>query len=398
MNTEKTEHYLDNSATTEPSDAALCAARDALAVWGNPSSVHSRGQAAAALLRESRAAVGKTLGMARISQDRLIFTSSGTEANNIALLGCAHSKKRDISHPGTVVISAGEHPSVDLAASALEKEGYTLVRVPTMGGVLDLDFLARAVSGAEYPVVAAAFMLVNNETGAVYDVRSAARIVKSAHPDALVHCDAVQGYMKLKFTPYTLGVDTLAVSAHKIHSIRGAGALFVSAGVIKRKNISPVMFGGGQEGGYRSGTENLVSIASFAKAAADAQEHFTENRARLEELRRYLETSLSEKCPEIKINRPLGESVPNICSIVVPGVRSETMLNFLSGRGIYVSAGSACAANSKKKSAALEAFGTSSDDADSTLRVSLSYTNDESDIDALTVGLAEGIASLQKKR
>lgn len=398
MNTEKTEHYLDNSATTKPSDAALSAARDALRVWGNPSSVHSRGQEAAALLRESRAAVAKTLGMARISQDRLIFTSSGTEANNIALLGCAHSKKRDHTHPGTIVISAGEHPSVELAAAALEKEGYALVRIPTRGGVLDLDFLTRAVSEAEYPVVAAAFMLVNNETGAVYDVKSAAPIVRTAYPDALVHCDAVQGYMKLKFTPYTLGVDTLAVSAHKIHSPRGAGALFVSAGVIKRKNISPVMFGGGQEGGYRSGTENLVSIASFARAASDAHDRFAENRARSEEMRRYLETSLSEKCPDIKINRPAGEFVPNICSIVVPGVRSETMLNFLSGRGVYVSAGSACAANSKKKSAALEAFGVSPDEADSTLRVSLSYTNDESDIDALTVGLAEGIASLQKKR
>lgn len=392
------EHYIDNAATTEPSRAALDAAASALGEWGNPSSVHSRGQRAAVLLGDSRAAVGKTLGMARFSQDKLVFTSSGTEANNIALLGCAHSKKRDAAHPGTIIISAGEHPSIDLTAARLEAEGYDLIRVPTAGGVLDLDYLAEAVSSVKSPVVAAAFMLVNNETGAVYDVKSAARIVKAKHGDALIHCDAVQGYMKLRFTPSSLGVDTLTVSAHKIHSIRGAGALYVSSDVIKRRNISPAEFGGGQEGGLRSGTENLVSISAFAAAATDAAEHFTENRATVEGLRAYLDASLAERCPRITANKPAGECLPDICSVAVPGVRSETMLNYLSGRRVYVSAGSACSASSKKKSAALDAFGVSADTADSTIRISISHTNTRDDIDALIDGLSDGSAHLQKKR
>lgn len=395
---ENAEHYLDNSATTKPSEAALRAIDEALKVWGNPSSVHSRGQEAANLLRDCRAAVGKTLGMARFSQDRLVFTASGTESNNIALLGCAHSKKRDHEHPGTVIISAGEHSSVNLAAEQLEREGYDLVRVPTVNGVLNLDFLAEAVELAKYPVIIASFMLVNNETGAIYNVAAASKIVKRKYPDAVVHCDAVQAYMKMKFTPQALGVDMLTVSAHKIHSIRGAAALFISAETIKRKNVSPVVFGGGQEGGLRSGTENLVSIASFAGAASHSFENIGQNIAAVETLRAYLDAQLAEKCPEITVNLPIGERLANICSIVVPGVRSETMLNFLSGRGVYVSAGSACAANSKKKSLALDSFGVSPGNADSTLRVSLSYTNTVEDIDALVCGLREGLDSLQKKR
>lgn len=392
------EHYLDNSATTKPSETALRAMTEAAAVWGNPSSVHSLGREAAALLKESRLQIARTLGVQRFSKDRIIFTSSGTEANNIAILGCAHSKTRDREHPGTVIISAGEHPSVDLAAARLEKEGYVLVRVPTADGVLDLDYLENAVETAEYPVVVAAFMLVNNETGAVYDVRSASRIVKKRYPDALVHCDAVQGFMKLKFSPASLGADTVTVSAHKIHSIRGAGALYISEEIIKRKNIVPVMPGGGQEEGFRSGTENLVSIAAFAASASEISSNLDDNIARVITLRAYLETGLGEKCPGVRINRPAGEYLPNICSITVPGIRSETLLNFLSARGVYVSAGSACAAGSKKKSAALEAFGVSADDADSTLRVSMDFMNTEEDLDALAEGLEAAVSSLQKKR
>ena len=395
---EMTGHYLDNSATTMPSEAALHAADEAVRVWGNPSSVHSVGQSAASLLRNCRSAVAKTFGMARFSQDRLVFTSCGTESNAIAILGCAHSKKRDPEHPGTVIISAGEHSSVELCAAQLEREGYDLIRVPTRTGVLDLDFLADAVESAKYPVVVAAFMLVNNETGAIYDVASAARIIKRKYPDALVHCDAVQGYMKLRFTPYTLGVDTMAVSSHKIHSIRGAGALFISAETIKRKNIATIAPGGGQEGGLRNGTENLVSIAAFAAAATDSFEHFADNRAKAEEIRAYLEASLADKCPDVRINKPAGEYLPNICSIVVPQIRSETMLNYLSGRNVFVSAGSACSANSKKRSSALASFGLPEEEADSTLRVSLSYMNRKEDIDALVSGLRDGIDSLQKKR
>ena len=218
------EHYLDQSATTRPSEAAVSAMNGA--EWGNPSSVHEAGLRAAAQLKEARLAVGRTLGMPRFSKDRLFFTSCGTESNNLALQGSVRAKKRDPAAPGTVILSAGEHPSLENPAQMLEKEGFSVIRVPTAGGRLDLDFLGEALEEAASPVIFAGFMLVNNETGAVYDVKSAASLVKRKFPDALVHCDAVQGYLKRKFTPYSLGVDTVTLSAHKIHAVRGAGALF----------------------------------------------------------------------------------------------------------------------------------------------------------------------------
>ena len=394
------EHYLDNSATTMPSAAAKEAIIAAVDVWGNPSSVHSHGQRAASLLKESRAKVAKALGLQRFSKDMLIFTSSGTESNNIAMLGCARAKKRTPSSEGllgTVIISAGEHPSIDNPAALLEKEGYCVIRIPTLGGKIDMAALDDALKNAPAPVIFASFMLVNNETGAVYDVKSAVGAVKRSYPDAVVHCDAVQGFMKLRFTPATLGVDALTVSAHKIHSPRGAAALFISADTIKRKNIVPVMPGGGQENGFRSGTENLISISAFAAAAEDGAAHFDERVARVSALRAYLDGQLSKKCPDLRYNKP-EKYLSNICSIILPSIKSETMLNYLSGRGVYVSAGSACSAYSKKKSGALEAFGTSPADADCTLRISLSYMNDEADIDALVSGLSDGIANLQRKR
>ena len=394
------EHYLDQSATTKPSDEAVRAFTEAAQIWGNPSSVHTLGQRSAVFLRDCRGKIAKTLGMPRVTKDMLILTSSGTEANNLAMLGCAYSKKRDHENPGTVVISAGEHPSVENPAQRLESVGYDVIRVPTLGGVLDLGFLEDQLKNCRMPVIFAGFMLVNNETGAVYDVKSAFALIKKYFPDAVTHCDAVQGYMKLKFTPQSLGADTLTVSAHKIHSVRGAAALYVSENVLKRRHIVPVMPGGGQESGFRSGTENLCSIASFAAAAEKAKADFSENREKTAALRALLDEGL--KALDVRFNRDLAADgavfIENICSVVLPSIKSETMLNYLSGRGIYVSAGSACSAYSKKKSAALEAFGVSSDDADCTLRISIDHTNTEDDIRALIDGLRDGIAVLQRKK
>lgn len=397
-------HYLDNSATTKPCEAAVNAAAEALANWGNPSSVHHLGKTAADALAGYRRTVAKTLGLPRFSPDKLLFTSCGTESNNIAMLGCAASKKRTPNADGilgTVIISDGEHPSIDNPAKRLADNGYHLVRIPTPGGVLALDYLKTALENAKAasaPVIFAGFMLVNNETGAVYDVKAASALVKRYFPDAVVHCDAVQGYLKLRFTPSTLGADTISVSAHKIHAPRGAAALYISGEMIKRRNIVPVMPGGGQEDGFRSGTENLVGIAAFAAAAEYGYANGEENRKKAAELRAYLNERLTELSEYgVTQNTPAGRQLGSIASIVVPGVRSETMLNHLSAREVYVSAGSACSAHSRKKSDALTAFGVPDDRIDSTLRVSLAYTNTTDDIDALIDGLRSGIADLQKK-
>lgn len=395
--------YLDNSATTEPSDVALRAMTEAASVWGNPSSVYKLGLASKKLLEDCRRRVEKTFGMQKFSRDMVYFTASGTEANNIAMLGCCNAKKHLAKgKTGTVIISAGEHPSVDEPAKLLEKEGYALERIGTRGGELNMDGLKHALEGAKEdcrPVVFAGFMLVNNETGALYDVKSAAALVKEYFPDANVHCDCVQGYMKVKTTPKLLGVDTMTVSAHKIHSIRGAGALYVSENVIKRHNIAPVMPGGGQEFGMRSGTENLCAIAAFSAAAEEAYSTFAERSEKTKKLRAVLEEryhALLEPLG-VTVNRPKN-GVDGIMNVSLPGIRSETMLNYLSEREIYVSAGSACAANSKKKSLALQSFGCTENEMDCAIRLSFDATNSEEDIVLACEAMAAGVNELQRKR
>ena len=392
-----TEHYLDNAATTEVSQTARAAMEEAIGVYGNPSSSHGKGAEAKRLLERARAEAADALGVRSGTRDRVIFTASGTEANCTAIIGSFRSKNRRRDGTETVIIGDGEHPSVANAAGALENEGCRLIRVPTAGGKLDIGYLKDALGDCR-EVFCAAFMLVNNETGAIYSVKDAAAAVKERFPDAVVHCDAVQGFGRVRFTPGTLGVDTLAVSAHKIHAPRGAGALYISGEMIKRKNIAPILPGGGQEGGLRSGTENLISVAGFGAACRDLKKNFAAYREKTSALRKYLDERLAPLYEKgLKIKTP-ADAVPDIVNLTLPGIKSETMLNFLSGKGIYVSAGSACSAYSKKTSPALTAFGCAPEEIDSSVRVSLSHTNTEDDVAALADGLAEGMERLARIR
>ena len=391
--------YLDNAATTEVGREAKEAIAAAVSVYGNPSSTHKVGAEASRLLSRCRETVADALGVRRGSGDAVVFTASGTEANCTAIIGSYRSKKRKGDGSEWVLIGDGEHPSVDRAAASLEADGCRLVRIPTAGGVLDIARLEEVLSecaGSGGTVVLAAFMLVNNETGAIYDVASASSAVKRRYPDAVVHCDAVQGFGKVRFTPYSLGVDTLAVSAHKIHAPRGAGALFVSAETLKRKNVSPILPGGGQEGGLRSGTENLIAIAAFAAAAEAAKTGFDKNRETVAKLRERLDVGLASLSPlGVAVKHPARGS-DAIANLTLPGIRSETMLNYLSGRDICVSAGSACSEYSKKKSEALAAFGSTPAEIDSSIRVSLSHVNTGDDIDALIAALSDGVGALRR--
>ncbi len=389
-------HYLDNSATTKPSEASMRAAVEALELYGNPSSVHSEGVRSKHLLDASRAKIAETLGVKRINGGSVIFTSSGTEANCTAILGYSEAKNRFRSGKApTVIISEGEHPSVENPTLRLKEKGWNVFRIPTRGGELDIDALRTFLATAEN-VVLAALMLVNNETGALYDVKRAASIIHTAFPECHVHCDAVQAFMKMKLSVSILGVDSMTVSAHKIHAPRGAAALWISADTVKKKNIIPILPGGGQEMGFRSGTENLVAISAFAAAAAEEKAGLAENIEKVEKLRGYLASSLDELAKEgVAVKRP-ASFVPHIVNITLPRIKSETMLNFLSGKGIFVSAGSACSASSGRLSHALRAFGCPDDVIDSSLRVSLSHTNTEADIDALCTALAEGVRTLAR--
>ncbi len=385
--------YLDNSATTEPSEAARAAVAAALDIYGNPSSVHAHGIAARHLLESSRAAVADALGTRRAGREtgQIIFTSSGTEANCLAMLGYAEAKNRTRSGAPTLIMTDGEHSSVESCAERLAAHGWDTVRIPTRGGELDLDALRDTLAQGRN-VQLAALMLVNNETGALYDIKRACAAIKAAYPDCHVHCDAVQAFMKARFSPTSLGVDSLTVSAHKIHSVRGCAALWLSADTVKRKNIVPIIPGGGQESGLRSGTENTVAVAAFAAACREERAKLDENTAAVAALRdrllSRLDKSITVKTPRV--------AVPHIINITLPRIKSETMLNFLSAREIFVSAGSACSAPSGRLSRALLAFGATDAEADSSLRVSLSHTNTEDDIDALVSALAEGVATLAR--
>jgi len=388
--------YFDNSATTPPCPEALDAIGKALGEdWGNPSSAHSMGTAARRLADGARRDVALSVGLKRMTDGKIIFTSGGTEANNLALMGCVNSKERPIKggSRGTVVISDGEHASIEAAAARLEKDGFRVYRIPTVGGVLDLDALEK---NAGRDVIVASVMKVNNETGAVYDTRAASRIIKAASPGAVFHSDCVQAYMKMRITPLDVGADMMSLSAHKIHSAKGAGALYVSADVVKAKKIVPLTYGGGQEEGYRSGTEGLPAIAGFGAAAAAGQRALSERMERASSLGKYAEEKIGA-LDGVRLNLP-AVRLPNILNVTVFGIKSETLLNYLSGEGICVSKSSACSTRSRNLSAALLAFGLSEEDVDSSVRLSFSHLNTEEEIDFFCDTLTKGIRTLSKIR
>ena len=378
--------YLDNSATTAPSEGVIDAMTAAARCYGNPSSVHAAGLESAALLRSCRAEVAAAFGLRRSDDFHITFTASGSEANNLAIRGTALAKKRRISN--RIITTDSEHPSVANTAASLAAEGFEVVKIPTRGGALDMAALERELDGGALMV---SLMLVNNETGARYDVERAFRMAHAKNPEIVTHCDAVQGFMRIKFTPASLGADLVSVSAHKIHGPKGVGALCVAPGMIRAKRLAPVIYGGGQEEGFRSGTENLIDIAGFARACTEARENAERDAAHMDELYRHALDVLP--AAGVRLNLPTN-AAGHIVSLTLPGIRSETMLHFLSEKGIFVSAGSACSSHAHGPSGTLLAFGLSPADADRTLRVSFGSQNTVDDIDRLADALRDGIGRL----
>lgn len=382
------EIYLDNSATTKLSGEVKQKIHSLIDMYGNPSSLHTLGQIAEKELQKAREIVANALGVRINNSSNIIFTASGSEANNLALLGTARAKQRRTAN--RILISDCEHPSVYNTAYMLENEGFEIIEIPTKGGVLDLNAVEAALLK---PVHSASFMLVNNETGALFDVKSAFNLIKSKYPDAICHTDAVQGFLKSPFTPTSLGADLITVSGHKIHAPKGVGALYISPEIIKAKKIVPIIFGGGQEGGFRSGTENTLGICGFGEAIRIGYENLNENITHFRELYNYAYEKLS--CLEIKMNIP-ARHVNHIINITLPNIKSETMLHFLSAKSIYVSSGSACSSHSAKTNRTLTAFGLSKKEADCSLRISFSQYNTKGDIEYLATALNEGITRLIK--
>ncbi len=383
------EIYFDNSATTKMSEGARRKMIEVIdSHYGNPSSLHARGLDAEHIKEEARRIILSSLGISRGVRGELVFTSGGTESNNMAILGAVNAKARKGNEK--ILITAGEHSSVEETAQSLEKRGFTVLRVPTLEGSLDVDFIRENGSGA----ILASFMHVNNETGALYNLKEAFEAIRAVSPGCITHADCVQSYMKVKFTKKSVGADLITLSAHKVNGAKGTGALYIAPELLKAKRIVPIVYGGGQEENIRSGTENVYGIAAFGEAVREHIPCLDAEIGRMESLRSYIQEELLKR--EIRVKLPKRHA-PHILNITLPGIRSETMLHFLSAKGIYVSSGSACSSHSNKVSGALKAFGVSDGEADSSIRVSLCPENTVDEADIFISALSEGIESLQRK-
>ena len=372
------EHYLDNSATTRVCpEAAAAALRAMTEVYGNPSSTYTKGREAKALLDASRKAVADALGC---TPAELVFTSCGSESDNWAILSGAEAMHRKGGH---VITSLVEHDAVRKSMEELTRRGYEVTWLkPDSTGAIP----AEAVANALRPdTILVSLMLVNNETGAVTDIPAVSRAIKAAGAPTLLHVDAVQAFMKLPFSPASLGADLISVSGHKIHAPKGVGALYIRKGL----RLRPYILGGGQEDGRRAGTEALPQIAAFGEACRIAQAGLSENAARMAALKARTVSALSAAIPELRV---VETAAPHILSLSLPGWRSEVLMNYLEAREIYVSRSSACKKGAR--SHVLEAIGMDPRQIDGALRVGFSRFSTDEDVDALVQALIEAHRAL----
>lgn len=372
--------YLDNSATTQPlPEAAQAAARAMTDVWGNPSALHDGGLDALELLDESRKAVAKALGC---TPAELYFTSGGTAADNTAIFGAALARRRAGNR---VVTTSAEHPAVARACDRLEALGCEVTRLPARAdGGFELSALEEALSDK---TILVSCMAVNNELGTITDIPAVSRVVRRCAKNALFHVDAVQAFGKLPFRADKCGADLVAVSAHKIHGIKGAGALYVKKGV----RVEPFLVGGGQERGLVSGTEPMPAIAAFAEAAkriGDPAQHLAHARA----LRSALTDALAD-CPHVAINSP-ADGLPYIVNLSLTGVPSQPAVNALCEMGVYVSAGSACKRG--HRSEVLTAVHLPPERIDSAIRVSFSRFNTVEEAYAAAAAIRKTIERIRR--
>ena len=377
------ECYLDNSATTAvtPEVAAL-AAHIMTEQYGNPSSLHRRGFWAERALTEAR---GQVAAVLRCRPEEIVFTSGGTESNNLALLGAARAARR---RGNRIVTTAVEHHSVLAVCRQLESEGFEVAYVsPDAGGVITPESFAAA---CDEKTVLASCMMVNSETGALHDIPAIAAACRRKNPGILFHADCVQAFGRLEIAPARWGVQLVSVSGHKIHAPKGVGALYVAKGV----RLLPPLYGSGQERGLRPGTENLPGICAMGLAAERMNARRAENAAHFTALRQKLITNLSQS-PAVCINSPQA-AAPYIINLSVEGIRSEIMIHYLEQFEIYVSSGSACAKG--ERSHVLTAMGLPEDRIDSALRVSMTDTTAEGEIDEFCRRLLQGAATLAKRR
>ena len=362
--------YLDNSATTvcEP-EVVKKVVQMMSETYGNPSAMHNKGVEAENYIKEAKEIIAKTL---KVQEKEIIFTSGGTESNNLAIMGCAAANHRMGKH---LISTRSEHPSVGNVMKHMEEKGYEVTYLPVdEHGIVKLVKLYEALRPDTMLV---SVMYVNNEIGALQPIEEIGKMVKANNPATLFHVDAIQGYGKYRIFPKKMGIDLLSVSGHKIHGPKGIGFLYCDSKV----KIKPIIFGGGQQKDLRSGTENVPGIVGLGEAAKEIYTDFEEKINHLYEIKEYFIEEIA-KIEGTKINGLTGrESAPHVVSVSFPGIRSEVLLHSLEEREVYASAGSACSSNKPAVSATLKAINVPKEHLDSTLRFSFSVHTTKEEID-----------------
>lgn len=379
------EVYLDNSATTRCfDDVAALMTQIMCNDYGNPSSLHLKGVQAENYIRYAKETIAKTL---KVNEKELIFTSGGTESDNIALIGGAHANYRRGRHLITTQI---EHPAILQTMKHLEEEGFRVTYLPVDSyGLIGLEDLKRAMTK---DTILVSIMHTNNEIGALEPVTEAGALIKRMNPCTLFHVDAVQGFGKARIYPKRMNIDMLSVSGHKIHGPKGVGFLYVN----EKTKLAPILFGGGQQQGLRSGTENVPGVAGLAKAVELIYASLEQDVEQLYELKQYFVEGL-HGLEGLKLNGLTGrDSAPHVVSVSVRGVRSEVLLHALEDKGIYVSAGSACSARKPQPSATLKAIGVEKELLGSTIRFSFSLFTTREEIDYTLQAMYDIIPMLRK--
>lgn len=369
----KNQHYFDNSATTPVCREALRASNKVMKeYYGNPSSLHYKGREARAIMEESREIIADALGA---DKKEIYFTSSGSESDNWAIIEGAMLMSECGKH---IISSTVEHDAVRKSLDILEKKGFKITRLkPDETGMISPEKVSKAI---RKDTVLVSVMMVNNETGAVNDIAGISNVIRKKKSKALLHTDAVQGFMKIPFDVNEIGVDLLSISGHKIHAPKGIGALYIRNGI----NLPSFIVGGGQERGYRAGTESLPLIASFGAAVEANRKKMKKYIPYMRDLKTQIINRLTEGIPSLSY---IESESPNIINISIPGIRSEQMVNYLSDRGIYVSNSSACKKGAR--SHVLEALGKDDAYIDSAIRISISGLTTQGDVDALCETIIE---------
>jgi len=368
------EHYLDNAATTRVWQSAAQAALAAMTgEFGNPSSRHQAGARAAQALKEHRSVIAKALGA---KPEEVVFTSCGTESDNWAIRAAVHLNRRKGKH---IITTAIEHDAVLEPCRELERDGYEVTYLkPDRNGNITVEQVADAL---REDTVLVSMMLVNNELGTILPVAETAKLLKEKRSEALLHCDAVQAFLKIPFTAKELGADLISISGHKVHAPKGIGALYIRSGL----KAPPMIVGGHQEDSLRSGTEPTAQIAAFAAAVEEGLARFARDSAHLSQLKTYAAQTLTREIPELEL---IGAGqAPHILPVTLPGYKSEVMVRFLSDMGIFISSGSAC--HKGKPSHVFAALNLPKKQMDGVLRISFSAENTKEDVDALVSGLKQ---------